>query len=475
MASSNAANFNFQADVFSAASIAHLLTGRVLQALSNTRLDPRSLAAVLWLGKQIPVLQAHESSVHKMLGSRRDANTIIARVLNIGWGHTDLAVELALTKAGVSSLLLISALATGSSIHSAAQCLSELLCLSGLESDSVPSIEVLKSMISYLAPPMRDLGFPRVTALIIATAEHNCFTELRKSRPPDGLASSGDASVLAGAIRQLCLTSRLGETVYFITKQRGAWLAAFASHVLGMEVDVLYGSTTVWGSGGAHGKAVFQLDEAYEGSPARPSEISTIPDPRRHQGNRPITINYSMHNALESGLARYSDLEAPLISAVSNAIVRLSFAIRDQMARSIYPDDSASTIPICSFTVSRHFQSTEALAETLSHFGIHNARAVLATAGARQTFPSHLNATGKTEENGLRFFPPPELRRLQSICPIHQDPNSLPAGESSCYCQAVGRLVHGIATSAVALMQFSYDPSHIQLRSDITNGSVRTS
>lgn len=43
----------------------------------------------------------------------------------------------------------------------------------------------------------------------------------------------------ARAVRQLTLTTKREEMVHLTVKQRGAWLAPYASHILGMAVKVV--------------------------------------------------------------------------------------------------------------------------------------------------------------------------------------------------------------------------------------------
>ncbi|KAH8890538.1 hypothetical protein GQ53DRAFT_747558 [Thozetella sp. PMI_491] len=470
----NAVGFTVQADVIQSASVVYDLAGRTLQAIGNCPVDRHSLAAALWLGRQIPIAPSHETAVYKQLVSRRGTNAIIAKVLNIGWGHTDFALELAKTKAGVSFLILVGALATGSNAHVAAQCLSELLCLASLGTDQVPSIEVLKPLISYLAPPLRDLGFRRVLEHIVSTVERACLAQARETRIPEGLSSLGDASVLAGTIRQLCLTRNLLETAYFATKQRGAWLAAFASQVLGMEVEMRFGEMCVWASGGAYGRAVFQLDETFTGTLAGMRNVIIIPGPQAFQGCRPILVEHAIKDVLEAELARYPNLDTAMHTAVHHAIIRLSLVLRASMTKSIHLDVGSDSIPICNLVINQHFRTMPALFETLSNFNIPRARDHGTDPAFLQGFPTRLPSRDAAEYNGLQYFAPPEIERIRRICPYHSTQAPPPDG-TWCYCRELGRLVHGVSTSAIALMYLSYDPSTLRLRSDIANGTIRTS
>ncbi|KAI0428694.1 hypothetical protein F5Y09DRAFT_312305 [Xylaria sp. FL1042] len=151
-----------QADIVNVASLTHLITGRILKALSDGGIDLYAVAASIWLGKQFRVKKELESIVHSHLASRKGANGFLAKALSIGWGHSDVAVEMSRTRAGTNALLLIGAISVGTSYFIAAQCLYELLAISGCELDRLPSVDVLKLMIAYLGPFVADLGFSKV-------------------------------------------------------------------------------------------------------------------------------------------------------------------------------------------------------------------------------------------------------------------------------------------------------------------------
>ncbi|KAL5044314.1 hypothetical protein BDW71DRAFT_209524 [Aspergillus fruticulosus] len=205
MASGNEIGFSFQADALNLASLAHLITGRVLKALSDGGVDLYAVAAAIWLGKQIPVRSALETTVHPHLAAKRGRSGFLAKALSIGWGLSDVAVEMSRTKAGTNALLLIGALSTGTSYYAAAQCLSELLSLAGCDHDKLPNVDFLKPMIAYLAPLMHDLGFSKVLQHVTVSAS-NLALRARNHVPPS-LTALGEAPVLAGAIKQLIFTS----------------------------------------------------------------------------------------------------------------------------------------------------------------------------------------------------------------------------------------------------------------------------
>jgi hypothetical protein len=105
--------FGFQTDVVNTASLSRLLAGKTLKALSDGGVDFYAVAASVWLGKQIYVRPSLESTVHAHVAARGGVQSILAKALSIGWGHSTVAVEMTRTKAGTNALLTIGALSTG--------------------------------------------------------------------------------------------------------------------------------------------------------------------------------------------------------------------------------------------------------------------------------------------------------------------------------------------------------------------------
>ncbi|OHE93397.1 hypothetical protein CORC01_11262 [Colletotrichum orchidophilum] len=195
---SDQVGFSFQADVVNTASLGHVLTGRLLKALSDGGVDTYAMWAAIQLGKRIPVQSSHQSSLYAHIMSRKTYHSVLSKALSIGWGHSAPVADLARTVAGTNSIILIGALATGCQAFAAAQCLSELMAIYGLEADALPSVDVLKGQL-------RDMG---------------------------------GAAFLASSIKQLIHTSQVGQRDYMALKVRGSWLPAFASHILGMSVEI---------------------------------------------------------------------------------------------------------------------------------------------------------------------------------------------------------------------------------------------
>ncbi|KAG4220787.1 hypothetical protein PC116_g30734 [Phytophthora cactorum] len=168
--SDSAVGFSFQADVVNTGSLAHLLTGRVLKALSDGGVDFYSVAAAIALGKGFEVRDSLGNSVRTHIMSKRGIQSIWSKALSIGWGQPGIAVAMTQTKAGVNALLIIDAFASGSSSYQAAQCFSTLLSLRGCEADQLPNVDVLKHMIDHFVPFIHDLGFSKVLAHITTAA-----------------------------------------------------------------------------------------------------------------------------------------------------------------------------------------------------------------------------------------------------------------------------------------------------------------
>ncbi|KUI57943.1 hypothetical protein VP1G_10968 [Cytospora mali] len=60
MSNQNAVGFGFQADIVNTASLTHMLTGRVLKAMSDGGIDFYAVVAAIHLGKSISVRKSLE-------------------------------------------------------------------------------------------------------------------------------------------------------------------------------------------------------------------------------------------------------------------------------------------------------------------------------------------------------------------------------------------------------------------------------
>ncbi|KAI9150252.1 hypothetical protein HJFPF1_10010 [Paramyrothecium foliicola] len=231
-------DFSFQADVVNAASVTHLVTGRILKALSDGGVDIYAVTASVWLGSKFSTRSSLESTVHSHIAAKKGYQGFLAKTLSIGWGHSAVPVEMSRTRAGANALLLIGALAAGSSHYWAAQCLSNMLTLWDFDASSIPNVDCLKIMVAYLTPFVQDLGFSKVLEHITTSVLHQLSRLL------------GISDVHTSAIKQLIFTTGRDEKSYMVVKQRGAWLAAFASHILGMSVKIVFKDTIIWQSAG---------------------------------------------------------------------------------------------------------------------------------------------------------------------------------------------------------------------------------
>ncbi len=410
---------------------------------------------------------------------------MLSQVLSIGWGHSEIAVELSRTQAGTHALLLIGALSVGYSYFAAAQVLSELLVLLGCEADQLPSVDVLRPLVAYLAPFMRDLGFSRVLHLVTTSAEHVAMRKLNHC--PVSLTAAGEPPILAGAVTQLMLTSRLGETVYMNTGQRGAWLAAFASHILGMSVSLILGDTVLWACAGTSGEAVIQVGQPEDRQDSRggagvgagtslqrhanttaPTNIVLVDPPRTADGEQPLVLDCTLAEALDASLGHYPLVDETIRHNIHCAIADLSRDITKWL--SLEAGDGFR-----SHKIGGDFDSAGALTETLSHFGIPGdvvGRALDRVGSVRHTrWPE---GEGITDHHGLKYMDTEAIRYLQQTCPTHQaDPDA--NFFSGCLCSKIGRLIHSYASSVAALMQCRYDPETTRVQAALLEGRVGSS
>ncbi|XXH04215.1 hypothetical protein Hte_010629 [Hypoxylon texense] len=464
--------FSFQADVVSVGSLAHLITGRALKALSDGGVDFYAVAAVHVLGKNLVVKSSLEMTVHSHVVAmgRTGIQSVLAKALKIGWGHSALAEDMTRTRAGTNALLLIGALASGSTNFLAAECLSQLLSLHGFEADKLPNLDVLKRMIEYLAPFVKDLGFSKILGHTTATAK-GVFNPMGvdNNQEERHLTDHGDAIGVAGAINQLMLTSRKRETIYMPTRMRGAWLSTFASHLLGMAVELRLNDVVVWESAGSNGTAIFELGQHR----AKDSRVQTVShrriilvQPSAPVKQTSVVVSYPIRDAFESVMIQFPMVSAELKIAIRLAICRLSRGIVKHLRF------STKTIP--SHRINGNFDAHKALQETLEAFGFE--RTLI---DSRGTYDGVTQYSRKLTVHGLIALD--NAQDIVTTCGAHIG-SSFPMSykqierifESSCtsrcLCSRVGNIITGFATAATALMQCQFDAAELMLRSDFLLG-----
>lgn len=535
MSGQSAVGFGFQADIVSTASVGHLLTGRILKAMSDGGVDVYAVAAAVELGKLIPVRTSLERTVRTHLMSRRSFTSVLNMALRIGWGHSVVAIEMTRTRAGTNALLLIGALTAGHYPEfRAAQCLSELMSLYGCEADRLPNVDLLKGLVAYLAPFTSDLGFSKVLEHITLVAERAMRSrggeETTLSAVPYQLSDLGGAPMLAGAIKQLILTAGSGERMYMILNKHGSWLPAFASHILGMEVELrytrmrsrldskgkdgmpVYGDTrldasghtrskngdsqkeedednneddpVIWACAGDKGSVIFEL----EGADRKlvPLFRSTGPNIEIVDGDRvaDLDIDHTLQDALAHQLSRRPEIDEELAEGIHNAIARLSWTLFQYILMKV--DHLKEGHPINS-----HFDQLAALKETLGSIGLPEP-SIRITA-----LPFSRNAPGNTDfwSEVLTYLDPRTLESLKIISkchhavPLHPKEREravytyviveIPSAEhidtgncipGQCLYGFVARIILNFASSAVALMQCRFDASQLRVSGRLLSG-----
>lgn len=499
MYSQNAVGFGFQADIVDTANLAHMLTGRVLKAMSDGGVDFYAVAAAIYLGRYVPVRKSLESTVRTHLASRGSSRSVLNKILSIGWGHSEVAIEMSRTQAGTNALLLIGALAAGHyPIFSVAQCLSELLSLSGCEADKVPNVDVLKGLVEYLAPFTFDLGFSKVLDHITIVAERAIRSSgdvngSHHSMPPQ-LSELGDASMLAGAIKQLILTARRGERMYMIIKKHGSWLPAFASHILGMEVELRYtreqscsgslltdetncgnmstqhasGSEQpkesaaqnrkgkdvdpiIWACAGDQGSVVFDLGSSdHTLNSLFRSVGSGIEIIDCHDRVATLKSECFLQDALANQLSRRPEIGGDLSEGIQKAIARRSWSLLKNIrmsAEQYTPDDSEKH-----HRINGPFSSIITLKETLTCMGIsEQSQGVMGL-----PFSKESTREPQSPYHTLMYLDHKDHQDLIMSCTGPHE-----KGLSGCLCDFVVFLIEEFAASAVALMQCKFDASKL--------------
>lgn len=500
--------FGFQADVVSTAALGHLLTGRALQALQDGGIDVYAVAAAADLGKFVPVRRDMESIVHaRVVAARRGGfQATLNKILSIGWGHAEIVVDLSRTRVGSNALLLIGALAAGSSTVLAAQCLSELLSLNGYALERLPNVDVLRKLVDYLAPFTYDLGFSTVLQHVTTTIESAMRARgYRGGGEPPQISNLGNAPMLAGSIQQLCTTARNGQIMYMVLKKRGSWLPAFASHILGMNVEVRYtqnrqgGSQDlskddiVWASAGTHGSVAFELgsfDPDLFSFTRTPDFGIEMVDCQGAAGCENLITDFPLQDALQLQLSDRPEFSLSLKEGICSAIARLSWTLLQRIR--IREGLFLRHRKIPEARLNGNFDSVGALKDTLRALGLSQSSidgACLPFSRDLPVFPdSGPTNLDSTCLNGLSFLDTTHFQRLSQHCPLpgHREAaniqlysawlltNMCPQApiRRNCLCGFVGDIIHTFGTSAAALLQCRFDAS--ELRVKLSNGAVES-
>lgn len=388
-------------------------------------------------------------------------------------------------------------LATGCQAFAAAQCLSEVMAIHGLEADTLPSVDVLKGLVGYLAPFTQGLGFSKVLQHITNLAER-VIRHDGKEFPREGESSRtarllmqlkdvGGAASLAGAIKQLIHTSQRNQRDYMALKTRGSWLPAFASHILGMSVEVRLNRKVVWASGGDHGHCLFQLDD----EPSVQSALypfSNTGGLRVQKGHEekiqnPLMLDYLLGEALEAQILRRPEIDQNTAASIRRTIRTLSYFLMERMRIQLHSDSflfNSSQF----HSVNDRFQGARALEEVLISMNIGAGQQ---TVPQRPKYSLELGSPpsiqqARIEYQGLRFLPVEDLIILVNSCHVHQDRFSWKKefdweeGMHSrpCLCRTVGRMIHCFAITALALMFCKFNASEVRVQERVIAGDTMT-
>ena len=347
---SQTVGFSFQGDVFAGGSLAFSTAGKLLKSLSDGGVDVYAVAALVELGKCIPISQHQEAIVSRAMQKRSQTrNGYLAKALSIGWGHNDAAYELSKTRGGCAALLTMNAFGAGNSAFVASQGLQELMRLKGCEVGYLPSVDVIKNVVSFMTPIMKDSGFHSVFETIRLAAVAQLAKRLSV---PDFekvcrslTAERNTPSEWTDACHQLSLTSKLGESILLQTSSRSVWLAAFAVVILEMECTLLYGTSVLWGAGGSKGSVTIQIADHIQTPIGFSKTFELRPQPAAVLSNEDFEdfeVTYLLEDALRSELLCLPYLSVRCQRNIKLAIVRLFTSVvstwSNQNRRSRYDD-----------------------------------------------------------------------------------------------------------------------------------------
>jgi hypothetical protein len=464
--------FNLQGDVFLGSSLVYSGAGRLLKLLSDAGVDTYAVAAVLELGKQVPISQHHETIVSAALLKRQNSRSgFLVQSLRIGWGCNDAAYELSRTREGSAALMLADAFAAGRTYYLAAQALQELISLSGCHRDFLPSVTVLKGLISHIAPIMQDSGFQTTLAHIRTTS---IIALRRLYQPLDAelflipvSADRGAPRGWAGAVKQLMLVASQGEAIHIHTNTRGAWLAAFAVHLLSMECTLLHSSNVLWHAAGSQGSVTIQLAEDIA-SPVPRFWCSLTLQPRKDLAHpQALETFYLLKDALQTELSLFPDLSLDFQEDIKHKIVeKVLFTIRVLSIEARFPDPKRVKGRAIRGTINASsFDHRNLVTTALEKVGIDPG--VLC-----YERPSEETINDKAYEENLEL-----PAGMPTICFCELDsPNGHKREHQpgSCRQYRLNALVNGVVSTVTALLLCEANSSNIQVAASIFNGTSTT-
>lgn len=487
---SRSVGFQVQGDVVGGTSLAHNAIGHLLKALNNSGVDHYAVIASVQLGKLMPLTQEREAVVSQLLNRRRESReSYLSKALRIGWGYTDLPHELARTRAGISALNIIGALATGTTPFEAAKAMSTLMQISGCDTEALPSLDSLKIMIEFLAPFVTNSTFDAV----LATVRLACVNVLRKKglATPDALHSQGDGKQWARAVKHLVATSETTERAHIAVGQRGAWLSAFSAHILGLSVKVYFQDIILWESLGPNGSVnLYVYGHNSTSSLVRrhkPPDFILEPADTVGPASREMPLMLPLNQLFEYGLScietvtrsnrcHNMDFDEPMIEHIREAIHDFSEHIFDSSLMTL-EGQGAPHWPMNGYFPLRK----DPLRFALQHLRIIGTNSDLSI--VRQRVRNRIEcdppetASFQHLDDGLprnikkhTMYPAiPYLRqetatRLLRTCEAVEAPQSL---LEKCVCHNVASFISGMSSLAVALAQCSYDAETLRVHAKI--------
>lgn len=454
MSSSNQVGFSFQADVVGGASIVYSGTGRLLKYLSDGGIDAYAIMACMELSRTIPITTTQEMTTSRLLASRGGRAGFLAKALHIGWGHSDIAMELARTRAGTAAMILVNALATGGTSFDAAVALQHLMELNGCEPSMLPNVDVLLTMVRYIAPLLHDSGFKPTLQQVLNTLSKDprLGLDVRGS-----WNTVGDSLQWCKAVKQLAFSAERKERVYLICEQRGAWLAAFAVHVLRMAVEIKVRSTIVWESAGPQGLAVFELDStANEDFPY--DSTLCIERPAANSGYRPLLVDHAMHEALQHCLSTNSRIDYRIVGIIYSTILKTThaMALESRIRWSHVGEHSTSLL------------NKQKILQVCRDLGIPSE--LVDRYDWKE--PSTNEIWFPSKHRALRYIALQDLKILENICGLH--PAKPHATQTECLCNEIGLLIHGTASTILSLVTCGYHTHEIRVSSQVLAGDTNT-
>lgn len=183
----------------------------------------------------------------------------------------------------------------------------------------------------------------------------------------------------------------------------------------------------------------------------------------------------ALESVLEYQVARWSHLDSELSAAIHNAVQMLSMDLLDEVKITLLPTPMNDRNT--GFFMNGNFDNRRALEEVFTIVGVETPQAK--PLGLPRKIEGFKNMGPAS--NGLAYLKPDILERVTSTCCFHYDKaywKAIDTYEDSecgqCPCKGIGRLIHGVSSTALALTRCRLKSSGLRVQQSVISGEHMT-